>query len=108
MNTAKWRKHGTGNSYPRGTAQANRRRQIGVGVPHAGQIAARPVGASSRPCRQGGGVMDAAILAVLGAFVTGVGLVAIEARERRRPGQYLTREIRFGRDVAPEAVLAIL
>lgn len=36
------------------------------------------------------------------------GLSAIQLRERHRPNQYLRVELRFGRDVTPEAVLGIL
>src|SRR4051794_38556154 len=52
--------------------------------------------------------MDAALLAAAGATVAAAGLAGIELREQRRAGQYLKRELRFGRDVTPEAVLAVI
>lgn len=53
--------------------------------------------------------MDAGLGALVGLIaVATAGLVAIEFREHRRPGQYQRLEIRFGRDVTVDAVAAIL
>ena len=52
--------------------------------------------------------MDAALLAGGGAALTAFGLAAIEFREHARPGQYQRLELRFGRDVTSEAVMAVL
>lgn len=52
--------------------------------------------------------MDLGLLAGLGAAATAALLGFIEVRERQRPGQYQRLELRFGRDVTPEAVVAVL
>lgn len=49
---------------------------------------------------------------LLGCGVAGIsacsGLAAIELREARRPGQYQVLEVRFGRNVSGEAIVAVL
>lgn len=52
--------------------------------------------------------MDAAVMAGVGIFVASGALGAIQLREHNRPGQYQRVEMRFGRDVSPEAVLGVL
>lgn len=52
--------------------------------------------------------MELGLLASLGAIGATALLGLIEVRERRRPGQYQRLELRFGRDVTPEAVVAVL
>jgi len=53
-------------------------------------------------------VIDAAWLASSAAVVATIGLAGIQVHEHRRPGQYRRLELRFGRDVTPEAVLAVI
>lgn len=52
--------------------------------------------------------MDSALLPAVLALVPLSALGAIQLRERRRPGQHQRLELRFGRDVTPEAVIAVL
>jgi len=52
--------------------------------------------------------MDGVLLAGGGALVALAGWAAIEVRERRRRGGYQSVRLRFGRDVTPEAVVALL
>lgn len=52
--------------------------------------------------------MEPLLLAGISALATAVGLAAMEIYEHRRMGSYQRVELRFGRDVAPEAVLAVL
>lgn len=52
--------------------------------------------------------MDPLLLAGAGALLAGSALGTIQLREHSRPGQYQRVELRFGRDVSPEAVVAVL
>lgn len=52
--------------------------------------------------------MEPLLLAGISAVTTAVGLAVMEVHEHRRTGNYQRVELRFGRDVTPEAVLAVL
>lgn len=52
--------------------------------------------------------MDAALLAGMGVAGATALVAAIEFREARRPGRHQRLELRFGRDVTPDGVLAVL